>query len=401
VQFTDTVGGTTSNLGSPVTVSQGQATVSTSTLAAGPHSFRAVFTPSDAAAFTAATSAATSYTVTGTSGPVATTVTLAASPSSPSPAGTAVTFTATLSPSGAAGTVSFTDAGSSVLIGGGAVAVSNGQAQVTTSALSVGTHQITASFAPADPAAFSAAASQPLSYVITDATAQPASTTTVLDATPDQTAAVGADVTLTATITPAAAGTIQFVDAAAGTTTSLAPPVEVQGGTAQATVRFSTAGPRVLRAVFTPAQPAEFASSASADLAFTVSPVTNPAAKPTKVWLTAWPTKWCPRGKYQALGDSRDDDDKVRDRRRRCTSAVLVARVSPRAAAGTVQFTDTSGDSPVSVLGEPVTVRDGWAVLVAEVAPGRHTFAATFTPADPSAFQASTSNEIRFRCRKS
>ncbi|MGW7523303.1 Ig-like domain repeat protein [Streptomyces sp. NPDC054783] len=59
VQFKDG----TQALGGPVAVSGGTATLTTGALAAGSHSLTVVFTPSDASAYTASTSAAVSYTV--------------------------------------------------------------------------------------------------------------------------------------------------------------------------------------------------------------------------------------------------------------------------------------------------------------------------------------------------
>ncbi len=64
VQFRD---GTT-NVGNPVIVSDGTASSTTSTLAAGAHQLTAVFTPTDPAAFDPSTSSAVSLTVTGSGG---------------------------------------------------------------------------------------------------------------------------------------------------------------------------------------------------------------------------------------------------------------------------------------------------------------------------------------------
>jgi Bacterial Ig-like domain (group 3) len=64
VQFKD---GTT-NLGDPLTVTNGVASVTMSTLAAGSHQLTAVFTPTDSAAFSPSTSPAVSLTVTESGG---------------------------------------------------------------------------------------------------------------------------------------------------------------------------------------------------------------------------------------------------------------------------------------------------------------------------------------------
>lgn len=81
--------------------------------------------------------------------------------------GQPVTLTATLTPSHAVGTVEFDD-GQTVL---GTQPVTGGAASLTTSALSVGEHSITASFTPTDPAEYvSSTTAAPLSVIIAKGT---------------------------------------------------------------------------------------------------------------------------------------------------------------------------------------------------------------------------------------
>jgi hypothetical protein len=120
------------------TVSGGTVSFSTTTLSAGTHSITAVY--SGDANYNGATSSVLSQVVNkatpgaGGTPPVTTTSSL-----SPAPAGSPVTFTVTVPP-GATGTVSFYD-GTTLL---GTATISGGKATLTTSALAVGTHSITA-----------------------------------------------------------------------------------------------------------------------------------------------------------------------------------------------------------------------------------------------------------------
>jgi YVTN family beta-propeller protein len=118
------------------------ATCNTSTLAVGSHSIVATY--SGDGSFTGSTSTALPYTV----NKAATTTTITASPASPSVFGQSVTFTATVAaaPPGAGtptGTVAFTVDGTPV----GSFAISgSGQATLSTSSLSAGSHTITATY---------------------------------------------------------------------------------------------------------------------------------------------------------------------------------------------------------------------------------------------------------------
>ncbi|MFD8072006.1 Ig-like domain-containing protein [Streptomyces sp. NPDC059718] len=94
---------------------------------------------------------------------MATATTLAAGPASPVVQGTAVKLTATVAPATAAGSVRFLDGATQI---GSPVTVSNGAASLTTTALGVGTHALSAAFTPADAAAYKPSASAALPYTV-------------------------------------------------------------------------------------------------------------------------------------------------------------------------------------------------------------------------------------------
>ncbi|MEV7228167.1 Ig-like domain repeat protein [Polymorphospora sp. NPDC051019] len=92
----------------------------------------------------------------------ATSTALAVVPASPVEQGTEVTLTATVTPNTATGTVEFRR-GASVI---GSAPVSAGTATLTTTALPVGTHALTAAFVPSDATVFGASTSSSTSFTI-------------------------------------------------------------------------------------------------------------------------------------------------------------------------------------------------------------------------------------------
>ncbi len=94
----------------------------------------------------------------------------------------------------------------------------------------------------------------------------PASTATTLAASPVSTAASGANVTLTATVSPSAAGTMTFFD---GSTQIGSAPVS--GGTGAIIVNNLTTGSHSLTATFTPSDSAAYDSSTSSALSYTIT----------------------------------------------------------------------------------------------------------------------------------
>src|ERR1700730_1477561 len=93
-----------------------------------------------------------------------TTTTLSVAPPSPQPSGTNVSMTAAVSPSSAVGSVQFKDGGANL---GPAVSVTAGTASMSTTALAVGSHNLSAVFTPTDPTAFTTSTSNTVPYAIT------------------------------------------------------------------------------------------------------------------------------------------------------------------------------------------------------------------------------------------
>ncbi|MGH3875019.1 MAG: Ig-like domain repeat protein [Pseudonocardiaceae bacterium] len=198
---------------------------------------------------------------------------------------------------------------------------------------------------------------------------QAVTTSTTLTTDPASTAAEGAEVTLTAKITPAAAvGTVQFKDGA----NPLGPPVIVANGTASGTTKKLTTGAHQLSAVFTPTNTALYAQSTSSPVAFTVTGATGAAgAKDTSTALTTSPPSSAAQG----------------------TAVTLNATVAPPEAAGTVQFRD--GTTPI---GTPAAVSNGQAsTSTSTLTVGSHQLTAVFTPTDTATYSPSTSTVVVFQ----
>src|SRR5262249_52426583 len=90
----------------------------------------------------------------------------------------------------------------------------------------------------------------PTAYQSTDPNAGPTATSTVLNVTPVSPADAGTSETLKATVSPSAAGSVQFKDG----TAALGAPVPVAGGVASLNTTLPV-GTHSLTAVFTPADP--------------------------------------------------------------------------------------------------------------------------------------------------
>ena len=202
----------------------------------------------------------------------ATTTTLAATPASPRQSGTPVTLNASVSPA-AAGSIQFRDGATAFAT----VPVNaSGAASTTTSALSVGGHSLTASFVPDNPAAFAPSSSASISYNITGI---PAAATTTALAVP-ATATAGNTVTFTATVAPAAAaGTVQFKRGS----TNLGAPVPTDASGVATYNWTATAGSSSISAQFIPANPANYAPSASSPQAIEVAGGTNVNVDPQTI----------------------------------------------------------------------------------------------------------------------
>lgn len=184
-------------------------------------------------------------------------------------------------------------------------------------------------------------------------------TSTTLVVSPASPVAQGNPVTLTATVTPAAAGTVRFQDGAAG----IGDSVIVSNGTAAASMSALAAGSHQLTAVFTPSAPATCGPSTSSPVTVKVTAPVTPAS--TTTTLTPTPNTPSPQG----------------------TPVMLMATVTPDITAGTVQFQDGT-----MALGSPVPLVGGSAtMLTSELAQGTHSLTAVFTPTSPAVSGPSTS----------
>jgi len=306
----------TTVIGSPVAVSGGTAVLITTALLGGTQNLTAVY--SGDTNFTTSTSAPVSFTVN-----TATSTTLLTTSASPSTFGASVTLTATVS-SAAAGTLTGTvtfKSGTTVI--GSPVAVSGGTAVLITTALPGGTQNLTAVYS--GDTNFTTSTSAPVSFTVNPATSTIVLTTSASPST------FGASVTLTATVSSAVTGTSTGTVTFKSGTTVIGSPVAVSGGTAALVTTALPTGTQSLTAVYS--GDADFATSTSAPVSFTV----NPATSTTVLTTSASPS---------AFG----------------ASVTLTATVSSTAAGtltGTVTFKSGS-----TVIGSPVAISGGTAVLI-------------------------------------
>ncbi|BDI23040.1 HtaA domain-containing protein [Herbiconiux sp. L3-i23] len=211
-----------------------------------------------------------------------TTTSLVAAPT-PSTEGTPVSLTATVSPA-AAGTVEFFDGTTSL----GSAPTSSGVATTSATALTVGSHQLSAVFTPTDAAAFTSSTSQSVTHSVTAATTPAVTTTTTLAAAPAGPTFVGTASTLTATVTATtgtAAGTVEFRGVRAGSTTStVLGTAPVVNGVATYSTTLA-AGATAITAVFVPSTGFAASQTATAQnfriVDSTVTAVCAPASSAT------------------------------------------------------------------------------------------------------------------------
>ncbi|WP_181818941.1 Ig-like domain-containing protein [Rhodococcus sp. AG1013] len=321
VQFKDNG----SNIGSPVTVSGGTATLPHTFTTAGSHSITADFIAGSGSGFVNSSASAQSVTVTDPDVETALTVGVPASAET----GSSVDLTATVSPSDAQGSVQFKVDGVNV---GAAVPVAGGSATMPYTFNAAETYAVTAEFTGA--AGFTNSTATAQSVTVTD----PDQQTSLSLAVPGS-AQTGSEVDLTATVSPSdAQGSVQFKDNG----TNIGSPVSVSGGSATLPHTFTTAGSHSITADFI-AGPGFVNSSASAQSVT----VTDPD-------VTTSLTVGVP-----ASAETGAQVD-------------LAATVTPSDAAGTVQF---SVDG--TAVGGPVTVSGGTA-----------TYAYTFNAAETYAVTA-------------
>ena len=191
----------TNTIGSPVTVSNGVASLSVTTLTVGTHSITAVYSGDN----NYSTSASASVSVIVSLAP--TTTSIAATPST-APYGTSTLITVTVAPSGATGLITFKD-GSTTL---GTSSLSGGVATYSAT-LNAGTHTLSATY-PGDANYAASATTTPASVVITVA-----SSVVTVNANPSTDSFGDPNgVALTATIAPSGGtGSVTFTDSVMGT----------------------------------------------------------------------------------------------------------------------------------------------------------------------------------------
>ncbi len=321
VQFKDN--GT--NIGSPVTVSNGQAALQHTFNTSGAHSITADFTAGSG--FVNSSAPAQTVTV---NAPTSTTLQAPTSATT----GQSVTLSAGVQPAGAVGTVQFKDNGTAI---GSPVAVVAGQASLQHTFGAAGSHSITAEFLGGTGFAGSTSAAQ--SVAVTDP-----DVSTSLTVSAPGTATTGSSVDLTATVSPSnAEGSVQFTDNGA----PIGAPIAVANGVATLPHTFTDAGPHSIGASFTGASGFTNSTAAAHDVT-----VTDPDVA-TSLTVSAPGTA--------TTGVSVD----------------LSATVSPSNAQGSVQFKDNGAN-----IGSSVTVANGAAVLPHSfVSAGAHSITAEFTGA--------------------
>ncbi|CAM3140047.1 Ig-like domain-containing protein [Prescottella defluvii] len=346
VQFKD--GG--ANIGAPVPVNSGSASLWYSFGSVGAHGITAVY--SGATGF--ATSTSTEQTVTVTPPAAATTTSLTVPPTATT--GLTVDLVAAVNPANATGTVQFKDGGAPL---GTPVPVTGGVATLPHAFTTTGAHSITAQFS--GDAGFAASASGARVVTVSEPMPDAVATTTVVDA--PATAEVGAAVTISASVSPVPRdGTVQFRDGA----TNLGSPVLVSDGAAQITHTFTRGGSHPITAVYSGGAGSLGSTAAPVAVAVTASdigtvtmlnaPGEAKAGVPVDLWASVF--------------DLLD--------------GVQVPN------AGTVQF--RAGGAPI---GNPVPVSDGTAKLTYVFgATGTHSITAVFSGAGAFAGSATDAQDI-------
>nr|WP_242459754.1 Ig-like domain-containing protein [Rhodococcus sp. MS13] len=308
VQFKD--GGT--DIGAPVAVANGVATLPHTFTAAGDHSITAVY--DGVLEFLTSTSPARTVSVAAADVQTTTALTVPSSAVEQ----TSVALTANISPAADGGTVQFKDGGTDI---GGPIAVTAGAATLDHTFTTTGSHSITAVYSGT--AGFGGSTAQAQTIEISSSAL---STTTTLQV--PAAAITGSAVDLTATVAPNnAVGTVQFKSNG----TAIGTPVAVSAGVATLSHSFDAAGAQSVTADFTAG--AGFVSSSASAQTVTVSdpaPVDVETTTSLSVPATA------------ITGAAVD----------------LTATVAPNNAVGSVQFKSNG-----TAIGTPVAVSAGVATL--------------------------------------
>ena len=337
------------------TLSGGTCHSAFTTLPVGSDSLTAAYTATST--YAASTSSAVNVTVTSP-----TTTTLVTSTTSAT-VGSSVTLTANVAPAAATGTVTF-KSGATAL---GTCTLSGGTCHSAFTTLAKGANALTAVYA-GNGIYLTSTSPDP----VVTMTAPVATTTTLkagltsAPATAITTAAYGASVTLTATISPsAAAGTVAF--SYGSTTITGCGAVAASAGTATCATAALPLGANSLTAVFTPTNSASYNPSTSSASTVTVSQATTTAT--LAVGLTSAPTTAITTAAFGA-------------------SVTLTATVTPSNAAGTVSF---SSGSTVLGAGVAGATAGTWTLATTSLTLGSNSLTATFTPTTAADDTSSTS----------
>ncbi|AXH35000.1 hypothetical protein DVJ78_05860 [Humibacter sp. BT305] len=180
-------------------------------------------------------------------------------------------------------------------------------------------------------------------------------TTTTLTTAPSGSVEQGTDVELTATVSPAADGTVQFTDGGS----PVGSPVTVTAGVAVTSVDDLSVGDHSLGAEFMPTDPVLFAGSSASALTLTVTGPSTPAVTTTtSVALTpAAPV---------ALGSD--------------TTATATVVAASGTATGSVEFFDVADGTADRVSLGTVAVDAGVATWTGKLGAGGHTVGAVYLP---------------------
>ncbi|WP_143448692.1 Ig-like domain-containing protein [Kineosporia sp. A_224] len=198
-------------------------------------------------------------------------------------------------------------------------------------------------------------------WVVPGATA----TTTALTLSPPDSVAAGAPLTLSASVTPAAAaGSVQFGEVVAGQgTVPVGAPVPLSAGAAGLTTTTLTAGTHDLVATFVPSG-TTFLTSVSPTRSVTVLTAGQQATTTT---LAVSPSGTAPQG----------------------STVTLTATIAPAAAGGTVTFLADG-----AAIGTGAVAAGTATFSTAALDPGSRSLSARFVPADVAAFAGSSSAAV-------
>ena len=272
VQFMDGA----ANLGTPVTLTGGAATLTSATLSAGTHPITAVY--SGDASNAASTSSVLNEIILTVS------TTSVASSLNPANAGQSVTFRATVTGNGPTGTVQFMDGSANL---GTPVTLTAGAANLSSSTLAAGTHPITAVYS-------GDASNAPSTSLVLNETILAVSTTTVTSSL--NPAIVTQPVTLTAAVAGNnPTGTVQFMDGPA----NLGAAVPLAGGTATLTTSTLSVATHAITAVYS--GDAANAPSTSAALNEVIQAATLNVTAPANITVPATQAGGATGGAWPAL----------------------------------------------------------------------------------------------------